>query len=85
MMDQPDHVGPFNLGNPVEFTIRELAEKVIAMTSTRSRIVYRPLPSDDPTQRRPDITKARTHLGWEPTIALDAGLARTIAWFDRTA
>ena len=84
MMDQDDHVGPFNLGNPHEFTIRELAEKVVAMTGTRSRIVYRPLPSDDPTQRRPDITKARTHLGWEPTISLDEGLARAIAWFDRS-
>jgi UDP-glucuronate decarboxylase len=85
MMDQPDHIGPFNLGNPQEFTIRELAEKVVAMTGTRSRIVYRPLPSDDPTQRKPDITKARTHLGWEPTVSLDEGLARTIAWFDRSS
>ncbi len=81
MMDQDDHVGPFNLGNPHEFTIRELAEKVIAMTGSSSRIVEMPLPSDDPTQRQPDITKARTHLGWEPTISLGDGLARTIAWF----
>jgi UDP-glucuronate decarboxylase len=83
MMDQNTHIGPFNLGNPHEFTIRELAEKVIAMTGSRSRIIHKPLPSDDPTQRQPDITKARTHLGWEPKVRLDEGLARTIAWFDK--
>lgn len=83
MMNQNDHVGPFNLGNPHEFTIAELATKVIEMTGSRSKLVYCPLPSDDPTQRQPDITKARTHLGWEPKILLEEGLARTIAWFEK--
>jgi UDP-glucuronate decarboxylase len=75
-------VGPVNLGNPGEFTILELAEKVVALTNSRSRIVRKPLPSDDPRQRCPDITLARTTLGWEPQIALDEGLRRTIAYFD---
>jgi len=81
MMEQDDHIGPFNLGNPNEFTIRELAERVIAMTGSTSKIVHHPLPSDDPTQRQPDISKARTHLGWEPGIKLAEGLVKTIEWF----
>ena len=68
--------------NPGEFTIRELAEKVIALTGSRSELVHRPLPENDPTQRQPDITRAKAMLGWEPTIALDAGLKKTIAYFD---
>lgn len=75
--------GPINLGNPGEFTIKELAEKVIALTGSRSRLEYRPLPSDDPRQRQPDIAKAHEVLGWQPKIALEQGLMRTIAYFDR--
>ncbi|MGC8524977.1 MAG: UDP-glucuronic acid decarboxylase family protein [Acidibrevibacterium sp.] len=75
--------GPINLGNPHEIPVRALAERVIALTASRSRIVYRPLPQDDPTQRCPDITRARAVLGWEPSIALDEGLSRTIAYFER--
>jgi UDP-glucuronate decarboxylase len=83
LMDTGDEVaGPINLGNPGEFTIKALAEKVIALTGSKSQIAYRPLPSDDPQQRQPDIAKARATLGWEPQIALDAGLGRTIAYFD---
>jgi UDP-glucuronate decarboxylase len=84
MMDsEDDFTGPVNLGNPGEFSIRELAEKVIAMTGSRSKIVYQPLPQDDPKQRRPDITLAKEKLGWQPTINLDEGLKRTIAYFDQ--
>ncbi|HVI31077.1 NAD-dependent epimerase/dehydratase family protein, partial [Phenylobacterium sp.] len=74
--------GPINLGNPGEFTIRELAEKVVALTGSKSKIEFRPLPQDDPRQRQPNIAKAREILGWEPTIALDYGLKKTIAYFD---
>jgi UDP-glucuronate decarboxylase len=77
-----DLTGPVNLGNPGEFTIRELADQVIALTGSRSRIVFRPLPSDDPTQRQPDIDLARERLGWQPKVALAQGLERTIAYFD---
>lgn len=73
--------GPVNLGNPSEFTIRELAEKVIAQTGSSSEIVFRPLPADDPRQRQPDIGRARTDLSWEPRVALEQGLERTIAYF----
>jgi UDP-glucuronate decarboxylase len=82
MMDQVAVVGPINLGNPSEFTIRELAEAVIELTGSTSQIVTRPLPKDDPVRRQPDITKARLHLGWEPTVALRDGLVKTIAYFD---
>jgi UDP-glucuronate decarboxylase len=74
--------GPVNIGNPNEFTIRELAELVIELTGSKSRIITAPLPSDDPRQRRPDITKAREFLGWEPRIQLREGLVKTIAYFD---
>jgi len=77
-----EFTGPVNLGNPGEFTIRELAEQVIALTGSRSKLVFRPLPSDDPKQRRPDITLAREALNWEPQIALNEGLSRTIAYFE---
>lgn len=76
----PEH--PVNLGNPVEFTIMELAELVLDYTNSRSRIVRRPLPVDDPRQRKPDISFARQHLGWEPKVALSEGLAHTTAYFD---
>ena len=74
-------VGPINLGNPDEFTIRELAELVIEMTGAKSKIVERPLPEDDPTQRQPEITLAKKHLNWEPKTKLREGLVKTIAWF----
>lgn len=72
---------PTNIGNPGEFTMRELAEKVLAQTGSASPIEFRPLPTDDPKVRKPDITRARTKLGWEPTVALDEGLALTIPYF----
>jgi UDP-glucuronate decarboxylase len=78
-----DFTGPINIGNPQDLPVRTLAEQVIRMTGARSRIVLRPLPQDDPVQRCPDITQARRHLGWEPRIGLEEGLARTIAYFDR--
>ena len=82
LMDTDDAVvGPINIGNPVEFSIAELAQRVIALTGSASEIVYRPLPSDDPRQRQPDISLAREVLDWEPTTALDAGLERTIGYF----
>ena len=77
-----DEVAPVNLGNPLEFTIRELAEQVIALTGSRSQLVFKPLPSDDPTQRCPDITLARETLGWEPAVRLEEGLKKTIAYFE---
>ena len=73
---------PVNLGNPGEFTIAELAEKIVVMTNSRSRFVRRPLPADDPTRRRPDIARAKELLGWTPRVPLEAGLARTIAYFE---
>jgi len=83
LMESPkDVLGPINLGNPEEFTIRELAEIVIEMTGSRSKIEYHGLPVDDPQQRRPDISKARELLGWQPGIALRDGLTRTIAYFE---
>ncbi len=83
-MDTPaDLPGPVNLGNPNEFTIRELATKVIELTASRSEIVSRPLPSDDPLQRQPDISLARKRLGWEPKVQLDEGLRKTIDYFDQ--
>ncbi len=83
MMATDDSVtGPVNLGNPGEFTIRELAEKIVDMTGSGSKLVFKPLPSDDPKQRQPDITLAKKTLGWEPKIRLEEGLVKTITWFD---
>ena len=82
MATDDDVTGPINLGNPGEFTILELAEKIIAATGSKSALIRKPLPADDPVQRRPDITLARNTLGWEPKIQLDEGLAKTIAYFD---
>jgi len=76
-----DFTGPVNIGNPGEFTMLELAQKVIALTGSRSQIVYRPLPQDDPVRRCPDITLAKQQLGWGPTIPLEQGLAKTIDYF----
>ena len=81
MESRDDFTGPVNLGNPGEFTILELAEKILAKTDSSSKIVYRPLPSDDPMQRRPVIETAKKELGWEPKISLDEGLAPTIQYF----
>ncbi len=75
--------GPINLGNPVEFTIKQLAETVVRMTGSSSSLVYKPLPADDPKQRQPDITLARKHLDWEPAIQLEQGLEKTIRYFDK--
>ena len=72
---------PVNIGNPVEMTIKQIAETIIKMTGSKSQIVYRPLPTDDPKQRRPDITRARTLLGWEPKVQLEEGLIKTIEYF----
>ncbi|MDB5828078.1 MAG: NAD-dependent epimerase/dehydratase [Variovorax sp.] len=82
MEAQPDCTGPVNLGNPGEFTIIELAEHVIRLTGSRSKIIFSPLPSDDPAQRQPDIQLARATLGWEPRVQLQEGLKKTIAYFD---
>jgi len=81
LMDSEEFTGPVNLGNPVEFTMLELAEMVLELTGSGARIVHRPLPADDPAQRRPDISKARRELGWEPRIGLRQGLERTIDYF----
>ena len=78
----PDFVGPVNIGNPGEFTIRQLAERVIALTGAKSKLVHRPLPQDDPKQRQPDISLAQEKLGWAPTVSLDEGLKPTIAYFE---
>jgi UDP-glucuronate decarboxylase len=83
MATSSDVTGPLNLGNPDEFTIADLAKKVIAMTGSASKIVHRPLPNDDPKQRRPDIARAKELLGWSPQVGLEDGLKRTIAYFDR--
>jgi UDP-glucuronate decarboxylase len=83
-MESPDAVtGPVNLGNPGEFTILELAQKVINLTGSRSQLVFRPLPENDPTQRQPAIGRAKELLGWEPRVSLDEGLARAIPFFER--
>ena len=76
-----DTFGPINLGNPVEFTIKELAERVIDITGSKSKLVYEKLPQDDPTRRKPDITKAKNILGWEPKVKLEEGLVKTIDYF----
>ena len=83
LMETPDSVtGPINIGNPSEFTIRQLAENVIDLTGSKSKLVFRPLPQDDPRQRQPDISKAREILKWEPSVELRDGLSKTIAYFD---
>ena len=81
MATGPNTTGPINIGNPNEFTMLELAQKVISLTGSRSKIIYQPLPEDDPRQRQPDITKAWTVLGWQPHVQLEEGLKRTIEYF----
>ncbi|MBZ6079114.1 UDP-glucuronic acid decarboxylase family protein [Microvirga puerhi] len=83
LMESSGHAtGPINLGNPAEFTIRQLADLVIELTGSRSRIIYQPLPTDDPQQRRPDISQAEALLDWKPSVPLKAGLMKTIGYFD---
>jgi UDP-glucuronate decarboxylase len=77
-----EFTGPVNIGNPTEFTMLELAELVLKLTKSKSRIVNQPLPQDDPKQRKPDIQLAKEALGWEPTVRLEEGLSRTIDFFD---
>ena len=80
-MNQNDQTGPINIGNPGEFTILELAKKVLKKTQSKSKSTFHPLPGDDPLQRQPDITLAKNALNWKPTIALDEGLEKTINYF----
>ena len=82
MMSQDKIIGPVNIGNPGEFTMLELAKEVLELTGSKSKIVYKPLPGDDPKMRRPDISLAKEALGWEPTIPLRKGLEKTIVYFD---
>jgi UDP-glucuronate decarboxylase len=81
MNNDAGFIGPVNIGNPTEFTILELAQKIIHLSNASSRLVHKPLPSDDPTRRRPDITLAKAKLDWEPKITLEVGLQHTIDWF----
>ena len=83
LMNQDTVKGPINIGNPDEFTILELAKKVIDMTGSRSKIINKPLPADDPRQRQPDITQAKEFLGWEPEVSIEQGLKPTIEYFDQ--
>jgi UDP-glucuronate decarboxylase len=83
MMDREDFIGPVNLGNPEEYTILEFAQKIIAMTGSKSKISYKPLPSDDPQQRQPDITLAGQKLGWKPAVSVTEGLQKTIDYFEK--
>jgi len=82
MESDPEVTGPINLGNPGEFSIKELAEKVVQIVDSKSTIVYEPLPQDDPTQRKPNITKAKELLNWEPEIPLERGLPKTVTYFE---
>jgi UDP-glucuronate decarboxylase len=84
MNSEDDFVGPVNLGNPSEISVLDLAQRVLTLTGSHSEIVYRPLPSDDPLQRRPDISLAGSKLGWKPSTDLDHGLRQTIAYFRGT-
>ncbi len=83
MMDSENFIGPVNLGNPEEYTILDFAKKIVAMTGSKSKIIHQPLPSDDPTQRQPDITLAGAKLGWKPKVSVDDGLKRTIEYFKK--
>jgi UDP-glucuronate decarboxylase len=83
MASSPDTTGPINIGNPVESTIKELAETIISMVGGKSKVIFNPLPQDDPKQRNPDITLARQKLGWEPKVKLHDGLSNTIDYFKK--
>ncbi len=82
MKSKDEIIGPINLGNPIEFTIRGLAELVVSLTNSRAKIEYKPLPADDPKQRQPNIDTAKKSLGWEPQIGLEEGLVKTITYFE---
>jgi UDP-glucuronate decarboxylase len=82
MQSDDDVIGPINIGNPSEFTIHELGESIIDLTGSKSKLVYRPLPIDDPKQRQPDISRAEELLNWRPTLAIREGLIKTIAYFE---
>ena len=85
MMDSPDYLkGPVNIGNPGEYTMLELAETVLSIVGTKSKIVFQPLPADDPRQRQPDINQAKSELGWEPKVSLKDGLKETVGYFQKT-
>jgi UDP-glucuronate decarboxylase len=85
LMNSPDDLtGPINLGNPEEITILELADKIIKLAASRSEIIFKPLPADDPRQRKPDITLAKEKLGWSPWTSLEEGLEKTIRYYDKT-
>ena len=84
MMKQNKIIGPMNIGNPIEFTIQELAKKIIEITGSKSKVKYLPLPQDDPTQRKPDITLAKKELGWQPKVQLQEGLIKTISYFENS-
>jgi UDP-glucuronate decarboxylase len=84
MMESEGHPGPINIGNPVEFTMRELAQEVLKLTGSASPIVFKPLPADDPVRRKPDISLAQERLGWYPTVSLEEGLALTIEYYRKT-
>jgi len=81
MMNTDNFIGPVNIGNPTEFTIKELAEEIIKLTNSKSKIIYKPLPEDDPTRRRPDISLAKEKLDWQPEVKLEEGLKKTIEYF----
>ncbi len=81
--EKPDLTGPYNVGNPAECTIRELAEAVIRLTNSKSRLIFKPLPMDDPVRRKPDISRIKEEIGWEPKVDLESGLIKTIAYFQR--
>ena len=84
MLTGDDVTGPINIGNSSEFTIRELAEKVVSLTGSRSKLIFKPLPQDDPRQRQPDLSRAKAQLEWQPKVALEDGLKETIAYFRQT-
>ncbi|MDD4900795.1 MAG: SDR family oxidoreductase [Patescibacteria group bacterium] len=81
LMNQPDFIGPVNLGNPIELTIKRIAEKIITLTGSKAKLIYKPLPQDDPKQRRPDIALAKEKLNWQPEVKLEDGLKKTIEYF----
>lgn len=82
MDSRPDFVGPVNIGNPSEFSILELANQILALTNSKSKLIFHPLPQDDPKQRKPDITLAKKELEWQPKVALKDGLVKTIEYFE---
>ena len=82
-MNNDEHIGPFNLGNPIELTIKDIALMIIELTNSKSKLSYHDLPKDDPTKRKPDISKAKQFLGWEPKVSPKEGLLQTIDWIKK--